>query len=242
MLHFLGISIISIFQSFQYWQLQNTEELLGPKGRMAEIDTMTDRIQWDFQLEIPAWQGWNPCATYGPLQSLLDGTNQGKPWGEMGNLLLHFRKKIQIIDCKVDSDNSVAKYTAPNKGYITILKVCTPGVCGICSWASWYIWWCGEIWERKRKELKSSLIKSLFLEAFDLGITKMKKGNWGPIFGPIELVISYSWAQCFSLTWRTSEKAICSDGITTHTPKKKKSTEYWKVFSWCVSHSNIIAL
>lgn len=53
----------------------------------------------------------------------------------MGNLLLHFRKKMKIIDRKVDNDNLVAKYTTLHKDYISILKVCTPGASGNCGWS-----------------------------------------------------------------------------------------------------------
>lgn len=77
------------------------------------------------------------------------------------NLLLHFRKEICIIDCKVDSDNPVAKYASLCKDYISILLVCIPDMWVIWGCASWYSWWCRYIWTRKRKALTSSLVKSL---------------------------------------------------------------------------------
>lgn len=71
----------------------------------------------------------NHCATSGPRQCL----PRYKAWTVMrgrrdGNLLLHFRKEIHIVDSKVDNDNPVAKYTSLCKGYFSILLISTPDV------------------------------------------------------------------------------------------------------------------
>lgn len=126
------------------------EELLRSRGKNGGHG-FRDLTQWDFQVEAAAWQSWSSCVTSRPLQSLLGGTKCGKLWGEgeIGNLLFHFRKEIEIIDGIVDYDNPVTKYSALYKDYVFIFKIYAPGT-GMWYWASWYVWGCGEIWERGR--------------------------------------------------------------------------------------------
>ena len=119
------------------------EELLRLRGKNGGHG-FRDISQGDFQVETAAWQSWSPCVTLG-------GTKCGKPWGEgeIGNLLFHFRKEIEIIDGVVDDDNPVTKYPALHKDYVSIFMICAPDT-GIWHWASWCVWGCGEIWERGR--------------------------------------------------------------------------------------------